>query len=636
MRLRRDTLPRLTGRRGEAAPLIVGAVCLTALLGTAAYWTTAGRVTAVPPTANVTTPATPIVAKETPAVTATPVAAAPMEAQPLPEAVPSTGDLVAAHLQAGEFGPALALALTVTDEAEQARLIHLVADAQVAAGEFEAALATLKKVPAKFVRPEDRDAIVMENALAGGTGADFGPLMDLIENETGGEDYGPWVDVHGSGGSQREFEAGVRVDPRGVLALVAKADADGRIAALSLDARKASLNSDMAKTSGLRMVSLTRLERAVAERVAAGKPVVESMRQLAGLSQIQYVFVYPQDNEIVIAGPAEAWGYDANGRAIGAESGRPTLQLDDLVTVLRTFSNTGVNQFGCSIDPRAENLRELKDFVTASQQRGPLRDGQAGRWASQLQQKLGMQDVTVYGVPADSRVARVLVEADYRMKLIGIGKLEAGQEIPDYFALLANSPERSSGRIDALRWWMTMQYDQVLHSTNRDAFEIRGSAVKCQSENEFLNTQGQRVQTGAADMVNRQFAQNFTEHYADLARREPVFADMQGIFDLALVAALIQTDRLDRQTGWDRGCFAPGGAYLTSRYPVPREVETVVNHRVYNGKDIVVQVAGGVRGDLLSVLTNPASRGESAKAGEVAQQSRAANLPEGRWWWDAK
>ncbi|MCA9052280.1 MAG: DUF1598 domain-containing protein, partial [Planctomycetaceae bacterium] len=292
--------------------------------------------------------------------------------------------------------------------------------------------------------------------------------------------------------------------------------------------------------------------------------------------------------------------------------------------------------FGCSIDPKPENLQELKDFVAASQARGPLGAGQTRRWVGQLQDKLGLQDVTVYGVPADSRVARVIVEADYRMKMIGVGKLDAGSQIPDYFTILADHPEQASGGIDGLRWWLTLRCQEVLNSADHNAFQIRGSAVKCQSENEFLDDQGRRVQTGDAEPTNRLFAANFTDHYGDLAQREPIFADMEGVFNLALVAALIHQDGLDRQIGWDRGAFGIGGGYVAARYPAPKEVETVVNHRVLNGQDVIVQVAGGVKADVLAVLQNQEARHTAPRLDGVAAKSRAGELPAGRWWWDAK
>ncbi|MEZ6065802.1 MAG: DUF1598 domain-containing protein [Planctomycetaceae bacterium] len=545
----------------------------------------------------------------------------------------NAGDQVAAHLAAGEFGPALNVALATEDAQQRIDLVARVAQAQSDAGQFDAARATLKKVSAAGVTGV---AASGRPSQAGGLGADFTQLIDLIQNETGDEEYGPWLDVHGTGGTMSQFDSGVQVDPNGVLALVSQKDRAGRLNELAQSARSASLNQDMSQPSVLRMVSLTRLEAAIADRIAEGKPVVESMRQLAGLSLIQYVFVYPEDGEIVIAGPAEGWRYNEEGQPVGVESSRPTLQLDDLVTVLRTFSDEGMNVFGCSIDPKPENLAAMKAFAEQSVARGPLPNGGAGRWARQLGEKLGLQNVRVYGVPADSRVARVIIEADYRMKLIGLGKLDAGPEIPDYFEILADDPAQASGRIDGLRWWMTMQYGGVLHSQDRHAFEINGSAVKCLSENEFVGQQGQRVQTGAAEPTNRQFAANFTEHFSELASRQPIFADMHGIFDLAMVAALINHDRLDRQAGWDRGVFATDGAYLPASYDVPQEVETAVNHRVFRGNEVVVQVAGGVKGDFMTVLRNSEQRQTNAGLGGLAEEQKAAELPAGRWWWDAK
>lgn len=621
-----------TARRGNAATLAVGGLGLAVVAGALWFARPQGE-TAVAPSSQPTAEVPAVVPAATPVVTVAP-ANVPVAASPV-DAAPTLSELVQSHLAAGEFGLAFDLALTATEPAEQGQLLRQVAAAQAAAGEFRASKQTLAKLPLGFGEAADGEPLNLDESLAGGTGADFTQLIELITNETGNEDYGPWLDVHGTGGTMSQFDSGVRVDANGILAL-AKADDAGRLASISRQAREAALNTDMAQPSELRMVSLTRLEQAIQDRLAAGKPVVESMRQLAGLAEIQYVFVYPEEREIVLAGPAEGWRYDEQGQPVGSSTGRPTLQLDDLVTVLRTFSPNGMNIFGCSIDPKPENLQALKDFVTQSQTRGPLANGQAGRWAQQLQDKLGMQVVSVYGVPADSRVARVIVEADYRMKLIGIGKLDAGSQIPDYFELLAEHPEQASGRIDGLRWWMTLQADEVLHSSNHEAFEIRDSAVKCLSENEFLDSQGQRVHTGDAEPTNRLFAAKFTEHYGDLAEREPVFADMDGIFNLALVAALIQHDGLDRQIGWDRGVFQSGGAFITARYAAPKEVETVANHRVFGGKDVVVQVAGGVKADVMGLLKDAALRHEAPRLEGVAAKSQAGELPAGRWWWDAK
>ncbi|MBX3437520.1 MAG: DUF1598 domain-containing protein [Planctomycetaceae bacterium] len=537
------------------------------------------------------------------------------------------------QIAAGEFGSARATASLGADVAEQSELLGQIAHAQIQAGDFDAALGTVRSMPSASSRTQGRVQRAEQQSLSGGTGADFDTLIDLIQRNTSG----PWEDIDGVGGpSPTPYETGVRVDPRGLLGHLSQREVTGRLKALGSTARQADLNQDMARPSELRMVSITRLERAVADRLAAGQPVVESMLQLAGLTQIQYVFIYPEQGEIVIAGPAEGWKQTSAGETVGIESEHPTLQLDDLVTVLRTFSPEGMNIFGCSINPRQEGLKDLKQFVEASQAKGALDSRRTAAWAKRLGETLGRQDIEIYGVPAESRAARVIVEADYRMKLIGIGKLEPVANIPDYFELLAQNPAQATGAIDALRWWLTMKYENVLHADDHNAFEIRGSSVLCQSENQFLTEQGERVQTGQSEPTNRLFASNFTQHYNELAAVDPIFADMQNVFDLALVAALIRHERLDERLDWDRGAFATGGAYEPVRYTAPLECESVVNHRVFNGKDVVVQVAGGVQADLLAVVRDESTRQSSPRLAGVAASSRAPELPVGRWWWDAR
>ncbi|MCA9117808.1 MAG: hypothetical protein KDA79_22210, partial [Planctomycetaceae bacterium] len=246
--------------------------------------------------------------------------------------------LVAAHLAAGEFGPALELAEQSVDVHERTSLLKQVAEAQLEAGEFTAARGTIRRVPTADARAELHFDRATTQALGGGGSmADFEQLIELIQSETSG----PWEEVDGTGGTISSFDTGVRVDPHGQLHKLTQQEFSGRLDALGNRARQADLNDDMARPGSLRLVSLTRLEQEVARRLKNGQPVVESMRHLAGLSRVEYVFVYPEQNEIVIGGPAEGWSYDDRGLPVGVESGRPMLHLDDLVTVLRTFGPGG-------------------------------------------------------------------------------------------------------------------------------------------------------------------------------------------------------------------------------------------------------------------------------------------------------
>jgi len=534
---------------------------------------------------------------------------------------------VNAHLAAGEFGPALKLASNVADRREKSRLLKQIAAAWRDAEETQAAARTLRRIPVERERREaNREHVRQWASAAGGSGADFTQLKELIQNETSG----PWFELDGVGGTMSELETGVRVDPNGMLSHLTREEFTGRLKALGIRARRADLNGDMARRSQLRLVSLTRLEKEVRRRLAAGEPVVETMKNLAGLYKVEYVFVYPQSGEIVIGGPAEGWKYNTRGRPVSLTDEKPTLQLDDFVTVFRTFSPEGNGFFNCLIVPRPEGLKKTRALAEATRKRGPLPSGGTRRYVEQLVNAMGPQDVKVNGVPLDSRVARVIVEADYRMKLIGIDKLNATPAIPSYFDLLAKHPQQNAPSLDALRWWLTMKYDAVLHSKDRRVFHIQGSSVLCQGLNEKITPDGRRVHTGKADPVNRLFAVNFTQHYDDLARRNLIFADLQNVFDLSLVAALIRHERLDRETNWDGGVFAVGGDFQPARFEPPKTVPTVGNYR----RNVAIQVAGGVRADLMSVVRNPELRREAPRLGSLRDTAKAPELPDGRWWWD--
>ena len=555
-----------------------------------------------------------------------------------------TEDALRAHLAAGEFGPAADLAADA--DRNRDALLAQVAAAQYAAGARDAAARTVARMTsvrtaAGRTGPTRTGATAAagrgDDSLAGGSLANFQPLIDLIQTTTGGADNGGgWLEIDGEGGSLEEYESGVRVDPLGKMAALTVRERADRLAALGLAARAATLNEDLAAPSALRLVSLRRLEAEVSARLADGRALPGSMRHLAGLTRVQYVLLVEptadRPGDVLIGGPAAGWSTDGAGRVVTAD-GLPVLNLDDFVTVLRTFSEGGSGIFQCLIVPRQDGLKAVKEYAEASQARGPLAGPSATRrFVAGLGRALGEQDVVYNGVPADSRVARVIAEADYRMKLIGIDTVRGGG-IRSYFDLLAGGGDKSVP-MKALRWWLTTDFDAVLHSADRDVFELVGSRVLCKSEDEFINADGTREHTGRSGEANSAFAREFTAKFDALCAEDPIFAELRNVFDLSLAAALIHAEHLDDRAGWDGGAFAHESLYPTRTGAEIATVDTAVNHRVYRGGEVVVQAAGGVRGDLNRVLEDS----EVFKAGVRLHNRFAAGTltaPDGRWWWDA-
>ncbi|MHC4178629.1 MAG: DUF1598 domain-containing protein, partial [Planctomycetota bacterium] len=377
------------------------------------------------------------------------------------------------------------------------------------------------------------------------------------------------------------------------------------------------------------------LEKHVQLRQAAGRRPTEAMQVLAGLERIKYVFVYPESRDVVLAGPAGNWHTDLENRIVSSDSGQPVLRLDDLVVVLRQMTGGGDARFGCLITPRQKALARLKAFVA---QTSTARLGSRKKWVEQLRSRVGKQDIEVYGLDPRTRAARVLVEADYRMKLVGMGLEEGTPGVESYLDLIEIRRGQDPPPMGVLRWWFTLNYQAVLASQDRQAFAIRGQGVKVLSENELLTAEGKRVHTGESEPLNRQFAQSFTEHFAALSKKYPIYADLRNICDLALVGALIRAEDLAAKTGWHMTFFGDPEAYRVELGPAPKEVETVANYRVIRAGSTIhtlAGVSGGVRVDPAHLVSAGAI--EIDRYGALDNRHSTAGpkeLPLEAWWWD--
>ena len=116
------------------------------------------------------------------------------------------------------------------------------------------------------------------------------------------------------------------------------------------------LPADLQASASLRKVSLRGLEEAIEESLRTNKPLAGRHRVLAGLQDIRYVFVYPEQKDIVLVGFGEGWQLDRHGNFVGVTTGKPVLLLDDLLVALRTAATTARGGISCSIDPTPEGI----------------------------------------------------------------------------------------------------------------------------------------------------------------------------------------------------------------------------------------------------------------------------------------
>ncbi|MCA9176092.1 MAG: DUF1598 domain-containing protein [Planctomycetales bacterium] len=423
--------------------------------------------------------------------------------------------------------------------------------------------------------------------------------------------------------------AGVLVDATGVLRTRTFSDPGGRLTRQRRQEAIAALNADVAKDSKLRKVSLNRLEAHLKALLDAGQAETREMKYLAGLTRITHVFYYPESKDIVVAGPAEGFMEDLSGRAVGVKTGQAILELQDLIVALRAFSPTGeaTNVVSVSIDPTKQGLANFQQYL--AQVGGAARPGMERRLTAGMKEALGLQTVTIKGISPETHFAQVLVEADYRMKLIGIELERPRTKITSY---VSRANPRSVARNAMQRWYFTPNYDTVVVSDDHLAMELRGDGVKLVSENELVQAGGVRVDSKLKDAAAEAFAQSFTNNYGALAKESPVYAQMRNCIDLLIASAYIQQQDFYAQSGWDLGVFANEAEYPVQTLVAPVQVETAVN-AIWKGHTLMTPIGGGVNIQPRKAVSEQFVKVD--QAGEVAEARQAIQLPKNdRWWWD--
>ena len=543
----------------------------------------------------------------------------------------------------GEFSAA------ITAAGNDQAALRAIASEQLALGESSAALKTFAGINGKlgvlaqqfgggdtFTNGGGTPGTFGNGAGTNGgiTANDFNTLIQLIQGTVSSD---TWEQNGGGNGSIFPYPTGVYVDAEGVLNRIPKARKSFAATAEFEDSLLA--RGSVYKTAKLRKVSLTRLERAVQLRAAQGKAPTETMLHLAGLTDIRYVMIDPDSGEVIIAGPAGGWKRDAKGNVVSKVDQQPVLLLDDFVVCLRNAWNKS-GKFGCAIVPRKENLAATKEYVSTAK-------GSGKKWENGLREALGLQDIDVFGIPESSHAARILVEADYHMKLLGMGIEPSIPSVPSYLKRVKLDADGNPPPMDVVRWWFALNYERLLSNETQTLFEFGGPGVKVLAETEFINDAGDRIHTGKAVGPTKTFARDFTSHFEELCDVYPIYHELKNVFDLAIVANMIRQYELSKKAKWEMPFFvsqsdSPQQSFQVAKFKPAGAVESVMNRHVLKSRKggettihTLVGVSGGVSFNAAEFvnLKNMEIERDIEFTSQVEKATEAMPEPE-VWWWD--
>ena len=420
---------------------------------------------------------------------------------------------------------------------------------------------------------------------------------------------------HASAQIVQQAVGGVAIDADGVLSAPTQDDTQ----ALQ-ELRRAAIEqmpADLEAWTDLRAISLKQLEAKIAECAAAGKPLPDSVKYLAGLQRVQYVFIYPERNDIVLAGPAEGWDMDALGNIVGATSRRPVLMLDDLMVALRTREASRLEAISCSIDPTAEGVQRLRAIMRRVSKLG---DRQAIK--RHYEEAMGQQTISVTGVPASSHFARTMVAADFRMKRLAMNFEPAPiGDMPSFLHLMTSN---GGSKSMMPRWWLAPNYEPMARDADGLAWELRGPGVKCMTEEDHFDSDGKRAGSSKSGSAATRWAKTLTDRYSELAAHDSAFGKLRNVMDLAVVAALLEHHQLLSLAGVDLPQMMQEAP--VAQFYAPTKVDSMVSF-VKPGRNWVASVSGGVQFLPWLVADNTEQSGTIAKVREQVSTSDT------RWYW---
>jgi hypothetical protein len=413
---------------------------------------------------------------------------------------------------------------------------------------------------------------------------------------------------------------GIVVDPDGAVRLPTTREREELLAQLRTQPNP--LSPELEQPTELRRISLRALEAALSDiQTGSQDRVPPELAYMAGLQRVRYVLVYPEQNDIVLAGPGEGWRFDKSGNAIGTTTGLPVVRLDDLLVAFQTVDRARTEGISVSIDPTPEGRQRFEAFIQQQKRFSPAILNPAAR-------ALGPQQVTFTGVPTDSHFARILFAADYRMKRLAMNLEKAPVAgLPGYLDMLKSRNRLPGSAVP--RWWMACNYEPLGRSGDRLAWEIRGQGVKAMSEDELVAADGTIQGTGQADPIAKDWADLLTKRFADLAVKDPVFGQLRNIMDLCVVAALIKHESLFELAGakdFPRLTRSDSGL-VVGQLPTPKTVEPQCSF-LKIGRSYVITASGGVQIDSWDVARKNAL---APQVGSVHVQG-APPLGRTRWW----
>lgn len=186
------------------------------------------------------------------------------------------------------------------------------------------------------------------------------------------------------------------------------------------------------------------------------------------------------------------------------------------------------------------------------------------------------------------------------------------------------------------RWYFIPKYDMVAQTEDGLTYQFSGQRVQLLSQQQIANQSGQRRDASKTHPNLIQYAEHFTKHIPKLAEKNPVFAQLQNLFDLTILVTLMERHQLPEMVDWQMKLFLDEEQLPTSKTYVPRKVISEVSYKRHNRGIMLGLVSGGVSMNPGQVLQSQSDQAQPGKELENFRETQFETTEKRQmhWWWD--
>ena len=413
---------------------------------------------------------------------------------------------------------------------------------------------------------------------------------------------------------------GIDVDHQGRVSPISKekSTALGKLMQDVLEPPPENMNRQIAR----RTISLKKLDAQINHIVEHNDFLPDVIRYFGGLTSIDYVVAVPEENDLLLIGPAEGWRADAEGNVVGTQTGKPILVLEDFLTALRLWNNLNVPPdpgktitIMCSFDPP---LEMHNNFARLSREFPRIGAHNVEAYSSALSEISSEVPISLTGISESSRFARILVAADFQMKRIALGITASNVlNLPSYVSMVSVNQSHLSPQ-----FWLAPHYTATTHDSRKLTWRLGDVKIRVQSRN---------LRSNAMDRAAFTWTNNFEANYDALAKSKPIFGELRNNMKIALTASLIHHENLFQRANCQLTILLDENKLPLMNYPVPEFVEfSSVQSR--NGSQIIVAYGG--------IMINPFGNNRIGTEPDVirldntmdSQRTRLLQFDGDEWW----